>query len=637
MSFREILGALWRRKWIIVAVTLLAMVVAVLFLGRLTPTYSSTAVIRISPVMSQAITSGSLAGIAVDADPAVMLTPQVLDTAAQSLGEETTALQQAVTQAPVATTTTATVSTISVSVTATGSTSDQAQSRVTAVVTSYHDYLAQLITTTLGSLNERLQAANEQAAAYQAQVGTGTTINQIAQSNLTSTLSTINTLNQSISTLQTAGEPLTVSQAAAPGASTTPGTLTVLAIALVSGLLAGGGIALIRDHFDDRLREDDDVEDAVGAPVLGVLANDRQVARKKEPLPTASPRRTTLSEGIRSLRTSVQVLLPQGKGVIVVTSVEPGDGKTFLSSNLALSWARAGRKVILVGGDLRRPELQTYFDGLETASGLGELLDDALGAKRPPSQQQVLDALVQTRYRGLRILPAGHVEGEPADLLAGPATARIVRLLEKNADIVVIDSPPALALADASELATNAYGVLLVARVNQSFRANLAETAESLSANGARVLGVVLNRSQRRLPATYDKYYGEKERTRRDARTASVRPVSQELEDEAALRDGDQGLDDVSLEQAPDTAAPESAPDTAPTDTVSTDTAPTETATEAAQRRDRRRAALDAPADDRDTEADETGAVEHDAEVADAQEENGERVDAEDEAPRSAS
>lgn len=547
MTFREILGAFWRRKWIIIAVTLLAMVGAAVFLAAVPPQYTSTTVVRLSPLLSQSVTSGSLAGVAVDADPAVIATPLVLAGAAAVLVEDENELQSAVTQTIVAPTTVTIASTISVQIVTTGETAVQAQDRANAVATAYYDYLAQLNASTLATLNQRLVDASNQAAAFQAQLA-GPTVNQIAQANLTTTLSAINALNISISSLQTAGEPLTVSQRATAGASTTPGAMTVLAIALVCGLLAGAGIALIRDHFDDRLKEDDEVEALTGAPVLGVLANDRQVARKKEKLPAGSPQRTTLSEGIRSLRTTIQVLLPDGTGSVLVTSVEPGDGKTLLSANLALSWARSGRKVILVGGDLRRPELGSYFDSAQDYSAFATLLDDSMQTDQLPSQQSVLDSLVSTRFRGLRILPAGVPEGEPADLLAGPATARILDHLTTSADIVVVDSPPALALADASELAAHVTGAIVVARIGRTRTKHLADTVRALEANGAPVFGVVVNRSRRQIPQTYANYFG--------SNAGAVRPGPQRstgdvLEDEWALRAGDQGLDTPSGGEAP--------------------------------------------------------------------------------------
>lgn len=532
-------AALWRRKWIIVAVTLLAAIVAGAYLARLDPNYKSSTTARASTFLTDSITSGSIAGVTADVDPSIIMTPTILEPAADAIGEPVAALASSVTYQVIEG-----LRTNNLEVTANGPTPTSAQERAKAVMQSYSDYVDTTIQTTLANLQASVAATTEQIRAYQSQLAANPN-DPIAAQNLATALASLSGYNAQIVAIQNAGAPLTVTSPAAPGTSTNPSMLIVAALALVCGLLAGAGIALVRDFFDDRIRASDEVEPLTGVPAIAELANDRRVARKKMRLPAGSAERTALSEGIRSLRTTIQVMLPEGKGAVVITSVEPGDGKTFLSTNLAVSWARAGRKVILVGGDLRRGQLGSYFYGLNNVSGLGDLLSDAAAARRAPNQTQIIDALQSTSYRGLRIMPSGTTTDEPADLLGGRDLGRVIAHLVRSADVVVIDSPPALALADASELAAHSAGVILVATVNRTRRALLRDTVANLRANGIEVLGIVVNRSRRRLPRSYSSYYVDRGAARATAARQAPRPSAQPLENDRALLAVDEGADNA--------------------------------------------------------------------------------------------
>jgi capsular exopolysaccharide synthesis family protein len=203
----------------------------------------------------------------------------------------------------------------------------------------------------------------------------------------------------------------------------------------------------------------------------------------------------------------MQVLLPRTNAVVAFTSVEPGDGKTFVSANVAVTWARAGKSVILVGGDLRRPSLSTYFGEAAEGTGLAELLQDSDSGNRPIREEQITAHLKDSGYPRLRLLPAGQDPADPADLLATAALKKLVDSLRKLADIVIIDSPPAMTLVDASLLGEHTDGVIVLSSVHRTDRSYLVETVESLRQNGVPLLGIVVNRSRRSLPKSYAPYY----------------------------------------------------------------------------------------------------------------------------------
>jgi capsular exopolysaccharide synthesis family protein len=324
--------------------------------------------------------------------------------------------------------------------------------------------------------------------------------------------------------------------------------LLALSVALVAGLIAGIGIALIWDAFDDRLRGEDELEPLTGIPALGELANDKRMFRRGDWLPAASRKRTALNEGLRALRTTLQVLLPQANDVVVLTSVEPGDGKTFVSANLALAWARTGKRVVLVGGDLRNPSLGDYFGDAADGAGLTELLRATAVRKAAPTADAVEANLNRTKFRGLRILPSGTEPWDPADLLALDGLGTILDSLRSLCDIVVIDSPPAFALVDASLLAAHADGAVLVTSVRRTKRKLLVETVHALVGNGVTVLGIVANRSRRRIPKSYSAYYGASRTPGPKAAVASTRTATarQEPDEDDLLPDHDEGIDQPS-------------------------------------------------------------------------------------------
>lgn len=506
MTFRQALSAIWQRRLLVLAVVVLAMAVAAIFLVRQTPVYTSTTTVRMSALASTASSSGQIGTAAVDFDPTSITSPAVLDPAAKKVGEpasSTPSWAVSYTSTPASSQSQAMVITI----TANGTNAAEAQARAAAVAASYNTYLE-------GQFAKAKTAAQAQAAkwtasaeSYQAQV-TANPANSIAQSNLANAISSLGSANNTINKIDNSGKPLTVTEAAAPGQFQGTSPVIALAVALIAGLIAGIGIALIWDAFDDRLRGEDELEAITGVPALGELSLDKRMQRRGDWLPAAGRKRTALNEGLRALRTTLQVLLPQGNDVVVFTSVEPGDGKTFISSNLALAWARTGKRVVLIGGDLRKPGLDEYFGDVATGRGLTELLQSAAVRGVAPSTEEIAGSLNATKFRGLSILPAGSEPWDPADLLAVDALADIIASLRSLCDIVVIDSPPSLALVDSSLLAAHADGAVLVASIRRTRRKLLAETVHGLAGNGITILGIVANRSRRRIPKSYSAYYG---------------------------------------------------------------------------------------------------------------------------------
>jgi polysaccharide biosynthesis transport protein len=517
VTFKQILDVLWQRKWIIVAVVALAMAVAVAYLELQVKSYTSSAQARTSVTVTNAASGGELGGVQVDFDPSTITSPKVLNKVATLTGTSPSVIASSVTYIP---NQTADTNTNTITFTAVAPTAKGAQLRARTVVNVYNSYLQTQIDDALKTLEKRRTAASALALKYQQQV-TNNPNDSIAVSNLNNAIGNYTDLNNDIESINNAGSPLTILTAATPGTPVGPSIWVVLLIALSAGLIAGIGIALIRDQFDNRLRGENEIEPLTGLPSLGELSYDKTLRKSGEVLPAASRVQTPLNEGLRSLRTSMQVMLPRHNAVVVMTSVDPGDGKSFVSANIALAWARAGKQVILVGGDLRRPSLSTYFPEAADAAGLSDLLQEAMEPKAPDVEDQIDARLVETSYRGLRLLPSGFDADDPADLLATSSLKEVIAALRRRADVVIIDSPPAMALVDASILAEHADGIVIIATVNGTDRTALVTTADLLRQNGIKTLGGVANQSKRGLPKTYSPYYVQQASARRAAEPAA--------------------------------------------------------------------------------------------------------------------
>lgn len=327
------------------------------------PTYTSQSTVRLSSLVENSLVNGLTLSEPVDIDPALIGGDVVLAPAAEALGESPEALRGAVSWEIVDDP----YSQMQLVVRATGATAQQSQERATAVVDSYYAYIAEEFSRVQAALEERITTAQQNADAAQARA-TADPTDSVASAELSDALAQVSALQSQRTQLESAAEPFTVLIAASPGSSDQLSLTFVLTVAAIAGLIVGAGLAVLIDHLDDRLRRNRSISEVTEAPELGSLPFDRAADTNENRLPAAAPSSRSkargaarLAEGVRNLRTSLQVLLPDDHPAFVVTSVAPGDGKSFLAANLAVSWARTGKRVIVVDGDLRRPNLAAYF------------------------------------------------------------------------------------------------------------------------------------------------------------------------------------------------------------------------------------------------------------------------------------
>lgn len=209
------------------------------------------------------------------------------------------------------------------------------------------------------------------------------------------------------------------------------------------------------------------------------------------------------SEAFRVLRTNLQFMgLDKPVKTILVTSATPGEGKTTTAVNLAIAFAQTGAKVLLIDADLRRPTVAKVL-GLENWKGLTPALI---------SQEEPEQFLTQTGINGLAVMTSGPLPPNPAELLGSGRMERLLEHLAEQFDVVLIDTPPVLAVTDACVLAPKVDGVLGVVRSGKVEREKAVRAKEALTAVKANLLGVVLGDVAQKHGEGYYYYYSSAEK-----------------------------------------------------------------------------------------------------------------------------
>lgn len=266
-----------------------------------------------------------------------------------------------------------------------------------------------------------------------------------------------------------------------------PDTRTALIVGGVLGLGAGIAFALIRTASDRRVRVTDDVEAKLHVPVMGTIPASAALGGPSTLLAGDPDERTfSVAEALRSLRTNLRFMdVDNPPRKIVVTSPLPGDGKSTIACNLALTLARSGEPVVLIDGDLRRPKVAS---NLELPGGAG--LSDVLTGRA-----HVADVLQRTPHdMHLLVLAAGTIPPNPSEVLGSARMRQLLDDLAKHATLI-IDAPPLLAVTDSAVLTQQADGALLVVSVGKTNYDFVEKALDAVRKVNGRALGLVLNKT----------------------------------------------------------------------------------------------------------------------------------------------
>lgn len=330
---------------------------------------------------------------------------------------------------------------------------------------------------------------------------------------------------------------LRIIEPARPGILTGPRRVRSILLGLVLSLLAGVGLSLLLEYLDNTVKNIEDVARATQLPTLALipamnaqsmktLTSRKKAALKEvkeEPekkntritslssIPGLAPRSlqnygnklatldgmSSVVEAYRMLRTSV-LLSTAGNPpkTILITSSQPGEGKTTTAVNTAISLAQLGAKVLLIDADLRRPTVHKTFK-LQHARGLSSFLS---------GRSRVEDMIIKLSVPNLSILPAGPIPPNPAELISSDRMKEMLRSLGETYDHIVIDSPPLINVTDPVILSTMVDGSIIVVQAGRSTKDLVRRARQELSGVGARVFGVVLNNVDVKREG-YDDYY----------------------------------------------------------------------------------------------------------------------------------
>jgi tyrosine-protein kinase Etk/Wzc len=284
-----------------------------------------------------------------------------------------------------------------------------------------------------------------------------------------------------------------VDVAATPERAIKPQRSMIVGLSALLGLVAGLGLAFVRNSMRPGIKNADELEHSLGLHVFATVPHSKEQlqldadTQAKKPgthlLATLKPNEAAI-ESLRSLRTALQfAMLDAPNNIVLITGPTPGIGKSFTSANFAAVLAAAGKRVLLIDADMRKGHIHQFF-GLQRGTGFSELITGS------QTLSQVLRSGVAP---GLDFVSTGTMPPNPAELLMSPAAQDLLKTLAAQYDIVLVDTPPVLAVSDTAILAPQAGTTFLVARADVSSLGEMQEATKRLSQSGVTVKGVIFN------------------------------------------------------------------------------------------------------------------------------------------------
>jgi capsular exopolysaccharide synthesis family protein len=272
-----------------------------------------------------------------------------------------------------------------------------------------------------------------------------------------------------------------------------------LLLAVVLGLLGGIGCAFMAEYFADTVTNPNEIADRFQIPLLGTIPQSKPDKDGLENAFTRHPR-SSFSEAIRSTRVSVQL---SGSGpcskCFLITSTLPSEGKTTLAVNLALSFAAAGEKTVIIDADLRKPRLHEVFglkarvNGNGVSSFLAEVTDEL--------------KMYSNHDKNLGIIPSGPVPPNPAELLASRRFTLLLAKLTESYDRIILDGPPHIGFADTLILSKSVGGIVLVSSIGESSREAIGSFKKAITNINGTILGCIVNKVDFNRKYGYGGYY----------------------------------------------------------------------------------------------------------------------------------
>ncbi|WP_027798714.1 polysaccharide biosynthesis tyrosine autokinase [Paraburkholderia dilworthii] len=306
----------------------------------------------------------------------------------------------------------------------------------------------------------------------------------------------------------TGGNVHIVDAALRPGAPVKPKKALILSAATILGLIAGTGFVFLRRNMFKGIDDPEHIERAFHLPVFGLVPMSAEQTllengfqrggeRLRSVLANARPKDVTV-ESLRSLRTSMQFTMMDAKNrIVMLTGPMAGVGKSFLTVNLAVLLAHSGKRVLMIDGDMRRGVLERYLGGTQE-NGLSELLSGQISLE---------EAIRASEIENLSFISCGRRPPNPSELLMSPRLPQYLDGLAKRYDVILIDTPPVLAVTDASIIGAYAGSTFFVMRSGMHSEGEIIDALKRLRAAGVHVQGGIFNGMPARARGGYDRSY----------------------------------------------------------------------------------------------------------------------------------
>jgi capsular exopolysaccharide synthesis family protein len=297
-----------------------------------------------------------------------------------------------------------------------------------------------------------------------------------------------------------------------PHFASKPRPVRTVLTAIILGLALGIGLAFLFESFDESIRSPEDVEKKLGFPLLGTIP---KLDKGTTPVVALQDPRSNFSEAYYSVRTALQFSTNEGvPSSLVVTSARPSEGKSTTSTAIAQHLARLGLRVLLVDSDLRNPSLHKVMSA-ENTHGFSNYLTGGMS---------LIQLAQETSTPGLSFIPCGPMPPNPAELLGAAKLQAMLREARAHYDVVLVDAPPVMGLADAPLLASAAAGTILVVEAGGTGRRLAKAAIRRLQVGNAHLLGILLTKFDARKSSygygygyAYDYEYGSRPALKADS------------------------------------------------------------------------------------------------------------------------
>jgi capsular exopolysaccharide synthesis family protein len=290
-----------------------------------------------------------------------------------------------------------------------------------------------------------------------------------------------------LSEAQTMTSVTLIEPANVPNSPFRPRVLMNTALAGLTGFLLTAGAIFALEAMDDTIKTPDDIKHRLDLPVLGIIDSFSQGDNNGGGLIAVKMPRSPITESFRTLRTNVQFAsIDRDLKSLLVTSAEPTEGKTTIAANLAVVFAQSGRKTVIIDADMRRPDVHKKFD-ISNSEGLTSIF-----YRKIDNQIKGEDKIVKSPIDNLQILTSGKLPPNPSEILASVKMKRLIERIKADNDVLIIDSPPILAVTDAVILSPLVDGVLIVVAPGKTTFTAAKNMIEQLQRSKARILGVVI-------------------------------------------------------------------------------------------------------------------------------------------------